>query len=154
MPDTHLHNSHSGDNPDATLESLIRAAGDYVHPTDDLRPRTLETARRRCRQQRRASGMAIAALLLAVLIPSGNRQQAHMAPFERASFERAPFGRAPFGRLSSYATTQSLDTKTEDWESGPNTLRAGLGPDWALVEIFTQLRRQQAELLHGVRTTR
>jgi hypothetical protein len=130
MPDIDLHDTHWGNNSDATLESLIRAAGDYVHPTGDLRPRTLETARLRCRQQRRASGIAVAALFLAVLIPSGNRQP-HLAPF---------------GRLSVSAASQS-----------PGQVSDALGRetgDWALVEIFTQLRRQQAELLHGVSATR
>ena len=53
----------------SAIEAIIRAAGDHIEPTDDLRPRTLEAARRRCRQQRigrRAGGLAVAALLLAM----------------------------------------------------------------------------------------
>jgi len=131
---------------DATLESLIRAAGDYVQPTGDLRPRTLETARFRCRQQRRAGGMAIAALLLAVLIPSGNWQHAHRGPFDRLTIsvaDQSLVGKA--GRVFGKADRGQADS---------NTMIAGLGPDWSLVEIYTQLRRQQAKLLHGVHAAR
>jgi hypothetical protein len=139
MHDTHCETAYSGNGPDDALESLIRAAGDYVHPTDDLRPRTLERARLRCRQQRRAGGTALAALLLVLLLPSGHRQYDPIAPF---------------GGLSISAATDPLERQTGCWQAGSNGLRAGVGPDWALVEIFTQLRRQQAELLHGVRATK
>ena len=149
MPDPHLHDAYSRDDSDAALESLIRAAGDYIHPTDDLRPRTLETARLRCRQQRRASGMAIAAVLLVLLLPSGMQRSAHfdrLDPFSGAAVTdslRWQAGRWQTGRSGASANGSSIDGPSVEGEV-----------NWALVEIFTQLRRQQAELLHGVRTAR
>ncbi|MBW8883838.1 MAG: hypothetical protein JF612_03475, partial [Planctomycetia bacterium] len=34
------------------VEALIRSAGEYVHASDDLRPRVLENARLQCRERR------------------------------------------------------------------------------------------------------
>lgn len=51
----------------AELERKIRAAGGYVAPSDDLRPRILEVARERCSEQRhvrRASWLAMATISL------------------------------------------------------------------------------------------
>jgi hypothetical protein len=144
MLNPRFNNSHSDDHSCDSLESLIRAAGDYIHPSSDLRPRTLETAQLRFRQQRRFSGVAIAALILAVLLPSGSGQQdpLHL-----------------FSHLSIPAISQSLqDPNSSDrplsHAAGSNTLRAGLDANWMLVDIFTQLRRQQAALLHGARSTK
>lgn len=139
MPDANLNGAHADDPSSDSLESLIRAAGDYVHPSADLRPRTLETARHRRRQQRRAGGLAIAALILAVLLPSGSGQHSHPTLF---------------GNLSIPAISQALSKKSPGNGVALNTLQAGLGADWALVDIFTQLRRQQAALLHGDHSTR
>ncbi len=153
FPDSDFHDSYwrddsNANNPeassDAALESLIRAAGDYVHPTGDLRPRTLEAARLRCRQQRRASGMAFAAILLVLMLPSGMQRPAH---FNRIN---------PF---SETANVGSLRWQAGQWQADRSKVTsAGQVTDgnvnWALVEGFTQLRRHQAELLHGARATR
>jgi hypothetical protein len=52
--------------PEQDLEALIRAAGDYVRPSEDLRPRVLEEARV-SRTERRAQGWIWQAALAVVV---------------------------------------------------------------------------------------
>jgi hypothetical protein len=149
--DDHSYDSEDdGDSQDyGSLESLIRAAGDCVHPSSDLRPRTLETARLRHRQQRRVSGVAIAALILAVLLPSGSGHR----EFGRWG-ESGQWGHLNlFSELSIPAISQSLKDPTSSDQPLSGTVHAGLDADWTMVDIFTQLRRQQAALLRGIRSS-
>jgi hypothetical protein len=113
---------------DSAIESFIRAAGDFIEPTDDLRPRTLERARRRCQQQRierRAGGMAVAALLLAMSLPS---RIDHSGRFESAY------------ELHRHTFQQAIEGKPSE---------AGTDASWGLVDTFTEWRRHQAELFSG-----
>jgi hypothetical protein len=104
----------------SSIESIIRAAGDHIEPTDDLRPRTLEAARRRCRQQRigrRAGGLAVAALLLAMSFPARIDHSRH--------FE------------SAYDVHRQVVLQA----TGGSACAS-----WGLVDVFTEWRRRQAEL--------
>jgi hypothetical protein len=104
------------------VESLVRAAGNYVRPSRDLRPRVLETAREESRErrtQRRIWWMAAVVALLGVFTMA-----------ERARWEAA--AAAP-GILVEAAT---LVGSPEEGDTG-----------WGMVDAFTQLRRKHAAML-------
>lgn len=111
--------------PDAgfdDVEALVRAAGNYVRPSDDLRPRVLEAARaesRERRTQRRMWQLALVVTLLGLFTTA-----------ERARWKAA--AAAP-GILVEAAT---LVGSPESGESG-----------WGLVDSFTELRRRHAAML-------
>ena len=107
----------------SVIESFVRAAGDLIEPTDDLRPRTIETARRRCRHQRierRTGGLAVAALLLSLSLPD---RIDHSGRFESAY------------ELHRHTAQQAIE--------------GGADASWGLVDAFTEWRRKQAELFSG-----
>ena len=110
------------------LEATIRAAGGYVHPTDELRPRTLEAARERkvlARGQRRVLSLAVAVILAATTsFPEA------LLPVDSSS-ERAKV--IASGDLHRQAMQCSV--------------AANFDPGWALYEAFTQLRRTHAARL-------
>jgi hypothetical protein len=58
---------HSAPGPLDDLEALIRSAQDYVHASDDLRPRVLEAARSQHEQRLTLSYLQHAAVVLVVL---------------------------------------------------------------------------------------
>lgn len=110
----------------AGLEAMISVAGEYVYPSDDLRARTLETAResRSIRRGRRRVLSVTLALVLATVIslpgePAGSR----------AESQPKPTG-ADFGDLHQQAIRRSFVGQVD------------LG--WALCEVFAELRRAQA----------
>jgi hypothetical protein len=109
------------------IESLVSAARDYVRPSDDLRPRVLETARaerRERRLQRHLAQMAAVVLLMVTGLTVyhqpelSDRARAFLPTMEAMSDE----AQAEAARFSDHAT-------------------------WETVESFTDLRRRQAELL-------
>jgi hypothetical protein len=107
------------------VESLVRAAGGYVQPSRDLRPRVLEAARLESGelQARRCIGrVAIFAALLGVFTMSG--------------IER-PAGPGAFHRFTLVAAASHTDSETG----------ASADSGWALVDAYTELRRRQAEVL-------
>lgn len=113
----------------ATLEQAIRRAGDYLQPTDDLRPNTLEAARS-AHFQRRTNwrvGAMIAAVLLVAVGQATNQ----------------------FGQLGERPIVAA--TINHDFHLRQQTLQreAGVGmtPGWALYEAFCELRSKQANLL-------
>ena len=104
------------------VEALVRAAGGYVRPSEDLRPRLLETARAESRERQahwRIWQLALAiALLAAVATVFGAR------PGTAASFSQ--------GALRVQAEVRPAE---------------GGAPGWRIVDSFTDLRRRQAALL-------
>jgi len=109
----------------ADVESMVRAAGGYVQPTDDLRPRTLEAARDKTSQrraQRRIGGLAAMVVLLAV---SG-------APdFVRQTLVQS--------HLPMIASSHELHYRAARLASDSH-----FGSHWALVDVFVELRQDQA----------
>jgi hypothetical protein len=110
------------------VESMIRAAGDYVQPSRDLRPRVLEAARveRGERQARRSIGrVALLAAMLGALTITGMERWQTPDAFHHLTLVAAA--------ARTYASTE---VSASGGESG-----------WALVEAYTELRRRQAEVL-------
>lgn len=99
------------------IEALIRAAGDYVQPSDDLRPRVLEEARI-TRAERRAQGWiwhGVLAVVLCVMVISEWRLQ----------------------------TLRDLQTP----EPAPALAQQPDNPGWHAVDRFNAIRHRQAGLL-------
>ena len=109
------------------VESLVRAAGDYVRPSDDLRPRVLENARtaRQERQAQRWVGQLAACALVCGLIAGALRPAIPSA----ATRETAA---AALGYRLFRSTQPAIGTSDASW---------------SMVDSFTELRRRQAELL-------
>ena len=109
------------------IEALIRTAKDYVRPSDDLRPRVLETARRQRREQRiqRQFWQIAALIFFCGMLTHSIRQmpEAAVAPAHETGVDA--------GAILTSAATAS---PSHD-------------PSWEMVESFTQLRRRQAQLL-------
>jgi hypothetical protein len=111
--------------PDAgfdDVESLVRAAGNYVRPSDDLRPRVLETARaesRERRNRRRMWQLAVVVALLGALTTAEQVRREAAAAAPGLLVEAAAF----------VGTSEQGDT------------------GWGLVDAYTQLRRKQAAML-------
>ena len=106
------------------IESAIRAAGDYVRPSEDLRPRTLEAAHDHCgdrRAEQKLGGFVIAVLLL-VMIAS---PAIHYVSAMRT-------------RSTAPSVTEMQDRGLQ-YAADPH-----IGSNWGLSEAFTQLRRLQA----------
>jgi len=57
--------THDNFEPLDELEMLLRSAGDYVRPSEDLRPRVLEAARMQRGEQRAVSWVRYAAIVVA-----------------------------------------------------------------------------------------
>lgn len=109
---------HSSSGPIDDLEALLRSAKDYVHPSDDLRPRVLEAARSQRDQRQMLGYLQHAAVVLVVL----------------GALASALYGTAGSANLGSTSRDQVLTSAAEDG-------------NWGLVDSFTELRRRQAVLL-------
>jgi hypothetical protein len=115
----------------AELEAAVRAAGEYVRPSDELRPRVLETARleggeRRARRRIGRFGLAMVAAIL--LLQSGG------GPVERV------LGRPTEARL--WLSADDLYVVAES-----RMLRRGVDLGWGMVDAFSDLRARQAKAL-------
>jgi hypothetical protein len=110
------------------VERMVRGAGGYVQVSRDLRPRVLETARTECgerRARRSIRHLAIVVVLLMVFAtPSGRGLEG-----------------ARYSGLLAAVDSQQIFSQAES--------KVGRGGDvsWAMVEAFTDLRRQQASVL-------
>ncbi|MDX1930066.1 MAG: hypothetical protein SFV81_26300 [Pirellulaceae bacterium] len=119
--------SNDDDSVLVPVELLIRAAGNYVVPSDNLRPRTLEAARESVAD--RAGFFRLARLFLvllfcsAVSIPALDR----LAAWHDKSV--SPSGAEIQNQANEFATEK------------------GVGPHWGLYEAFKRLRNHQAENL-------
>jgi hypothetical protein len=112
------------------VEAMVLAAGQYVGASDDLRPRVLEAVRLQCGEQsvqRRLRHVALVVVLLALLTPE--LRQGFNEPQMRLSGGIEEIGFDVLNSLSPAATTRSGDG------------------DWRMIDAFTKLRRQQAQLL-------
>ena len=123
MTDPHPHDDQALEQ----IESAIRAAGNYVRPSEDLRPRTLEAAREHCgdrRAEQKLGGFVIAVLLLVMISPPAVRFLDVLR-----SQSTSPSARQLQDRGLEYATDPRI------------------GSNFGLTEAFTQLRRLQADRL-------
>jgi hypothetical protein len=112
--------------PPDEIEALVRAAGEYVQASEDLRPRVLESARQqRCesKAQRLIARLALGVLLATTLTassPSGSVDARH-----------------PLASAALYRASLPL----------PTAANADNDIGWNMVEAFTEMRRQQSEVL-------
>ena len=104
------------------VEALVRAAGNYVRPSEDLRPRVLETARMEASERKALRRIWQAALALVLL----------------ASLSTTISG--PWTGGSSFSS-ELLQVQAEVRAAGCDST------GWRLVDSFTDLRRRQAALL-------
>lgn len=128
MTDPYLNDDQfSDDRSMQQIEAAIRAAGNYVLPSEDLRPRTLDAAHEHCgdrRAEQKLGGFVIAVLLL-VMISS---PAIHYIDALRT-------------RSTAPSATEMQDRGLR-YASDPH-----IGSNWGLTEAFTQLRRLQANRL-------
>jgi hypothetical protein len=110
---------------------MIRAAGRYVRATDDLRPRVLEAARVQ-RGERWAQNL-ICRLGMFTLF---------LAFFTAADQQGAAFRRPPL--VAQKVVASGLDQFITPVSAV--TPRSGDG-DWRMIDAFTEMRRQQAQVL-------
>lgn len=114
-----------------SIESLIRSAGKYVRPSDDLRPRTLEAARQHCSDRRaeRKFGQICLIILLFVAVAVPASQHADRL------------------RLNTLMPT-AAEIQTQSVE-----LWDDVGVNWGLAEAVSQLRQRQADSLRKNRSS-
>lgn len=112
------------------VEALVRAAGGYVGASEDLRPRVLEAARMQCAERRTQSCLRRVALFVVLL----------------AVFTTAFQPEQVASPLSGYG--QAMMANFDEWivPAANATPRNG-DADWRILDAFTKLRRQQAQLL-------
>jgi hypothetical protein len=129
MVESHTCNLPFDDGAGDGIEAMIRAAGQYVRPTDDLRPRVLEAARLQ-RGERSAKRLICHASLFAAVLAffSAANRDLDLPQSRRTGMLAA----AGFNELVSPAAS--------------STPRSGDG-DWRMIDAFTELRRHQAQLL-------
>lgn len=102
-----------------SIEALVRAAGNYVRPSEELRPRVLEAARRESIERSVRRRICHAALALGLLLGAAIGMGGEELP-----------------AFSAGALRQVELNSTESGAIG-----------WSMVESFTDLRRRQANLL-------
>jgi hypothetical protein len=119
----------SSGSPDGEIEAMVRAAGQYVRASDDLRPRVLETARAQCgerRAQRCIRHVALFVVLAAVFtLSDGRGLDSASAP------QRYPWHSGVANGLLLRAEANFAD---------------GDDRGWGMVEAFSELRREQAKV--------
>ena len=112
------------------VEAMVRAAGQYVGASDDLRPRVLEAVRLQCGEQwtRRCLRHAALVVVLLALVTAEFRQGLNE--------QRSPFnvGMVNVGFDALISPTPAAVSRSGDG-------------DWRLIDAFTKLRRQQAQML-------
>ena len=104
------------------VELLIRAAGSYVRPSEELRPRVLEAARVELgerKAQRRIWQVAIAIGLLGTMFAVAGDRMPVTPTFSHGMLQVSPEARQADGGAAG----------------------------WSIVEAYTDLRRRQAALL-------
>ena len=120
--------NQDGQTPDVDqLELLVRAASEYVRPSDDLRPSTLEAAREAClrrRTNKRMSGLTIAVLLVAA---TG----------------------LPTLLLAAYPSVAVVHSAELHNRAARSVVEDGIEANWALYEALSDLRREHSALLNS-----
>jgi len=109
--------------PIAEVEALIRAAGNYVQPSDDLRPRVMEAVRAERVERTVRWRICQAAVLFFVLnlLATSTLHNVEIADGASLPVQRAD------------GSSETLSTVEEE--------------SWDTVEAFRELRRRQAYLL-------
>ena len=108
------------------IEEMVRAAGDYLDVSDDLRPQTLERARSRSRQMTTRSWIAIVAVVVVFLT------------FSAGMFRGRPSSTPP---LVAGVTADSDQLYAAALQKAAQT---NVDPSWSLVDAFCALRQRQA----------
>ena len=104
------------------IEKIVRAAGDYLEVTDDLRPRTLEAARDSSRDTSTRSRIAVLAVVTIVLA---------VCPGQF---------RHPIPAASSLTSLDSAELY--------RTVRlANIDSNWSVVDAFRGLRERHASVI-------
>ena len=111
------------------LESIVESAGDYIHPTDNLRPKTLEAAR--TAKKHRLQGFRLGTILLCLTL---------------MALTGLPGNMLNSGSPATDKNLQSVRRYDLHQQASLRILHTGLDPSWALYEAFVQLRAHQAEL--------
>jgi hypothetical protein len=124
MPESNHFYHHENEQPLSLqqLESMVRAAGGYLQPTDDLRPKALEATRVACQQRRvsrRLGGMALFILLVGA---TGFPDFLFTSQRKLAALEGS--------ELHRRATRSVVENGTE--------------MHWALFEAYSDMRREHA----------
>lgn len=109
------------------IEAMICGAQDYVHASDDLRPRVLELARVEQRERRARGWLSLAAVLSLAAMQLLMSLLRVTAAGDAFDIEGSSLPMQTFSRAESSAHSSD--------------------PSWQMVETFTQLRKIQAELL-------
>lgn len=113
------------------LERQIRAAGNYVRPSEDLRPATLDAAkdnRWQHRWNRRMSLTAAAVILMAVIDVPGRLERIQTSPIDNAQRMNQEF--------------------REQHQALERSVSPGMNSVWALYEAFFDLRHKQAQIIN------
>jgi len=118
------------DESSGDIEAIVHAAGQYIAVSDNLRPRVLEAIRLQQGEQRTQHCLRHVALfvILLALFTSEFRQG-----FDD---QRTPFN----VRLVQVGEDEANS-------SDPSTITRSGDADWHMIDAFTKLRRQQAQLL-------
>ena len=125
----------------ADSEAWIRAAGDYLEVSEDLRPATLEAARTVVCEKRVGGGMLVAAVLgLLLTLPT---------TAEHPLLRNSQAGQlAPENSQLAFANSQELFRFVGTWNSRPGAeTGASVESGWSWVEAFQQVHRQRSAAL-------
>lgn len=120
--------------PFGDVEALVRAAGDFVQASPDLRPRIVEAARtqrREIRARRLIRRLAVAVVLLAALTAAVGHQAKNAARSDELQL------------LAADSHAMYLRAEIHGAKAG--------GVGWGIVEAFRELRERQSEALRNER---
>jgi hypothetical protein len=106
---------------------MVRAARNYVHPSDDLRPKILEAAREHCSDRRSEQKLLSFAMAVIVLIVISTPLIKYVEMLQAANVNRA---------------AHQMQFRAAELATRPD-----IGSHWALAEAFSQWRHLQASRL-------
>jgi hypothetical protein len=117
---------HAVDRADfCDVEEMVRAAGDYMEVSEDLRPRTLEEARDRSHETSTRTWTAAMAIVIVFLAMCAGQFRDRIAT------------KSPLKSLVSANGTELYVAARQ----------ANVDPSWSLVEAFRGLRQRQAGVI-------
>jgi hypothetical protein len=111
------------------IEEMVRAAGDYLEVTDDLRPQTLEQARDESRKSTTRFWIAAVAVIVVLLAMS-------------TGVLRSRLSSPPPLMAGVYVDGDQLYAAARQ-----KAAQAKADANWSLVDAFSELRRRQASLI-------